>query len=100
MADTAQRGKTEELSEQIEELRRELSTLSDMMSDIIGSRSKGNAEGQIDDLVRKGKQAMRSAARKGKAAISGVETTISDNPWASVAVAFGLGIVLGRLLRR
>ncbi|MGD9536860.1 MAG: YqjD family protein [Alphaproteobacteria bacterium] len=99
MADTAQRGKTEELSEQIEELRRELSTLSDMMSDIIDT-AKGDAEGQVDDLVRKGKRAMRSAARKGKAAISGVETTISDNPWASVAVAFGLGIVLGRLLRR
>lgn len=99
MADTAQRGKTEELSEQIEELRRDLSTLSDMMSDVIG-KSKGNVGGQADDLARKGKQAMRSAMRKGKAAISGMETTIADNPWASVAVAFGVGIVLGRLLRR
>jgi ElaB/YqjD/DUF883 family membrane-anchored ribosome-binding protein len=90
---------TEELSEQIERLRRDLSSLSDLMEDLI-DRPKGNAGDDADDLVHRGKRAMRSAMRRSKEAISGVEGTIADNPWASVAVAFGLGIVLGRLLRR
>ena len=99
MADTAQSTKMEELSEQVEELKRELSALSGTIGDMADT-GKGAVGEQAERFARKGKKAMRAAMRKGKAAVNGMETTIADNPLASVAVAFGVGIVVGRLLRR
>jgi ElaB/YqjD/DUF883 family membrane-anchored ribosome-binding protein len=103
MADTAQRSKDEALSERFEELQREVSALTETIGRIAGNDRGANGHdlgNKAERLARKGRKAMRLAMTKSKAAISGVESTVSANPLASVAVAFGVGVLLGRLIRR
>ena len=103
MADTAQRVKGEDLSERFEELQREVGALSETIGRLAGNGRSANDHvvgAKAERLARGGKKAMRFAMARGKAALSGVESTVSANPLASVAVAFGLGVLLGRLIRR
>ena len=103
MADTAQRIKGEDLSERFEELQREVAALTETIGRLAGNDRGANGHGlgaRADRFAGKSRKAMRLAMKKGKAAISGVESTVSTNPLASVAVAFGLGVLLGRLIRR
>ncbi len=103
MADTAQRNKDDAFSERFEELQREVSALTETIGRLAGGDGGASGHGlgnRAERLARKGKKAMRLAMTKGKAAVSGVESTVSANPLASVAVAFGLGVLLGRLIRR
>lgn len=100
MIEATHRRQNEDFSEQLEALRRQVSSLSDAMGTATG-RSKANGlDEKAERIASKGKKAMRMALEKGKAAVSGVETSVSANPLASIAVAFGLGILLGRMIRR
>lgn len=102
MAEATQRDKSENFSERLEELRRDVSSLAETISEMTGT-AKANGHGvgaKAERLAGRSRKAVHMAMAKGKAAISGVESTVSANPLASVAVAFGLGVLLGRLIRR
>ena len=51
-----------------------------------------------------GKDALKGAAaateREAKAAVAAVETQISERPFSSILVAFGLGLLIGKLFDR
>jgi ElaB/YqjD/DUF883 family membrane-anchored ribosome-binding protein len=87
-----------DVSEQIEALRKQLSSLSKTVEDLLSDGA--DIGGKTKGLVRKGSKAMHEAVEQGKAAISGIESTVSANPLVSVAVAFGIGFMVGRLIRR
>jgi len=87
-----------DVSEQIEALRKQLSSLSKTVEDLLSDGA--DIGGKTKGLVRKGSKAMHEAVEQGKAAISGIESTVSANPLVSVAVAFGIGLMVGRLIRR
>ena len=97
MADPASRTQ-DDVSEQIEALRKQLSSLSKTVEDLLSDGA--DIGGKTKGLVRKGSKAMHEAVEQGKAAISGIESTVSANPLVSVAVAFGIGLMVGRLIRR
>jgi len=81
-----------------ESLQKELSRISELVDDLMSGRTPAGERAQR--LLRKGKKVVGKAVSKGKAAVSSVESTVSDHPLASVAVAFGVGVLLGRLIRR
>jgi ElaB/YqjD/DUF883 family membrane-anchored ribosome-binding protein len=45
-------------------------------------------------------EAERIAARHGEEAVAAAETRIRDNPWQSVGIAAGIGLVIGVLVAR
>lgn len=103
MVDTAQRVKDEDFSQRFADLQREVSELTETIGRLAGNGRDASSHGTGDKaerLARRGRKAMRLAMAKAKTAVAGVETTVSANPLASVAVAFGLGVLLGRLIRR
>ena len=103
MVDSTHRGTGEDFAERFEELQREVAALTKTIGRRAENGAGANGHGlgaKAERLAGKSRKAMRLAMKKGKAAISGVESTVSANPLASVAVAFGVGVLLGRLIRR
>lgn len=100
MIEATHRRQNEDFSEQLEALRRQVLSLSEAMGTATGRGKANGLDEKAERIASKGKKAMRMALAKGKAAVSGVETSVSANPLASIAVAFGLGILLGRMIRR
>lgn len=45
-------------------------------------------------------EAERAAVRHGEEAVAATEARIRDNPWQSVGIAAGIGLVIGVLLAR
>jgi ElaB/YqjD/DUF883 family membrane-anchored ribosome-binding protein len=60
--------------------------------------------GQIQDGIRRGKftlaELQESMADKTKAAARTTDEYVHENPWTSVAVSAGLGLIIGWLLAR
>jgi len=83
---------TDALKKDMEQLKRDLSTLSDSVKQSASQRAQAgvdSARGTYDDLKR---QADRQAQDLG--------SEIEARPFASIFVAFGVGLVLGKLVGR
>jgi ElaB/YqjD/DUF883 family membrane-anchored ribosome-binding protein len=104
---TANRRLEEELSglkATVETLREDLaarfSSLGDAAADQIMTRGRaavGRAAEQASDLWD---DAAREASRRGRKGAAALEQRIEESPFLSVLIAFGLGIVIGRLISR
>lgn len=83
----------------IEALREEVSKLRTDITDIAETLRKLS-----HDAVADGRDRLRDAAKqqtdKARESLSGVESEIEQRPLTSVAAAFGIGFVLGKLLDR
>lgn len=83
----------------LEELRKEYASLKSdfaQMSETISNlASDGVAEGR-----RQVRTAARESRERGREAVSAVEHEIEERPMTSLAVALGVGFVLGKLLSR
>ena len=87
---------TEDLAHQIDELRAEISAITDMLG--------GKDATSPDDAARAGKQAAEQAATLFSACAdrisAGAETAVQRQPGMALGIAAGLGCLCGLLLMR
>lgn len=91
MAATSEKD-VEKLKTEFAELKSDVSKLTETVRDISGD---GLEQGR--DRIRRRAQRSREQARE---AVDTVESEIGERPLTSVAAAFGVGFVLGKLLDR
>ncbi len=82
----------EQLKADLEQLKRDMAALTDTLKGMAAERGHQGADAL--------KGAAAATEEQAKAAIQSVENHISERPFASVLVAFGAGLLLGRLLGR
>ena len=87
---TATEKDIENLKSQIEDLRSDLSGIADAIKKLSGDAA--------DDGVERIRRATRQTREKARDTLGSLEDEIEDRPLISVAAAFGLGFVLGKLL--
>lgn len=80
----------EDLKSQIADLRDDLSGVADALKKL-----SGNAAGESAERVRRAAERTRD---KAKDTLGSLEHEIEDRPFTSVATAFGIGFLLGKLL--
>lgn len=85
-----------ELRASIETLTRDVTSMSQSMSDGLKERASRTA-----DSVRNGaRNAANEIGVKGRQSAEAVENTVRDKPLQSLVVAFGAGLLLAQLLRK
>ncbi len=92
-----------ELAAQIQEIRDDISKLSDIVTRLATQKldeTSGIARDTLDDLARRGQEAADQLRSQAKAHMSSVEHTIEDKPFASVLVALAIGFFVGSVMRR
>jgi ElaB/YqjD/DUF883 family membrane-anchored ribosome-binding protein len=62
--------------------------------------AKATLEGEANQMRTEFRSALDEARQRGKASAIMLEQQIEKNPYASIVGAFGLGLLLGRLLDR
>ncbi|MDA0661907.1 MAG: hypothetical protein O3B08_03610 [Proteobacteria bacterium] len=86
----------EELRAAIETLTKDVSTISQSMTDGLKDKAARAA-----DNVREGaRNAANEIGAKGRQSAEAVEQTVRDKPLQSLVVAFGAGLLLAQLLRK
>lgn len=88
---------TEKTSDELEQVKAELSKLKADLSDITGSL-KDLTERKASEGRERVKHAANSAWEPASKAIDGAESEISHHPLSSVALSFGVGMMLGKLM--
>lgn len=103
MAEAGFEKDVEQLKKDIAQLRADLSTIGEgvrkMSTDAVGAtqaKVKSIAQDALDEFHNK----LNEAKSQGKKAMHDLEREIKDNPLISLAVAFGIGFVLSKLLDR
>lgn len=86
------------LSKSAEDLRTDLEQLRDDMSAMMKTVSRMANNGQREG-VDKLKQASAVAADQARQGVEVAEQSIAQNPFTSVLVAFGAGLLIGKLIK-
>jgi ElaB/YqjD/DUF883 family membrane-anchored ribosome-binding protein len=87
----------------LETLRKEISSFGDAATDEIKTRGRHAraAVGRATDRASEvWEDATSEASRRGREGIASLEHQIDERPFISVLVAFGIGVVVGRLIDR
>ena len=82
----------DDLRADIDKLKSDVSTLMETLGKIAG---EGRQEG-----ARRVREARERVAAQAEQSLQAVETQIAERPFISVLAAFGVGLVIGRLLDR
>jgi ElaB/YqjD/DUF883 family membrane-anchored ribosome-binding protein len=107
---TAERNLEEELDTLkagLETLRKEISglagTLGDAATDEIrtrGRQARGAVERATDRAGEVWDDATSEASRRGREGVAALERQIDERPFLTVLLAFGIGLVIARLIKR
>lgn len=79
-----------------QDLFREATTTTGVKADEL--RSKGL--GLLDTAIEKAQDAQANAFESGKEFVGTADEYVRDNPWQSIAISAGVGLVLGLLIAR
>lgn len=93
---------TRRLQDEIAELKRELARVSGLVGDIATNRyeaAKGRAAGYAEEAVRRGEALREEAYARAGALEAEAERTIRERPLTAVAVAAGIGYLIGLISR-
>lgn len=91
---------------ELEDLRNDLNTLKAQLKDLsadggdVLASARSKLEAEADKLMEGLRSAGSTAADKGERLLHKTEDKIGENPWGSVVVTLGVGVVIGMLLRR
>lgn len=85
-----------QLRKDLEAIRGDIGALSDSLRSATGAAANSARKQVAEGAARVGETVRESA----HAAQAATERSIADHPMASVAMAFGIGMVIGRLLDR
>ena len=88
-------------------LRDDVTRLATQISDIFAakgnvawSRAKANVEGVVSDVGAKGQEAIDAAHEVGDKVIDAIDESLQKQPYTTLAVALGIGFLLGAMWRR
>ncbi|WP_181706232.1 glycine zipper domain-containing protein [Chthonobacter rhizosphaerae] len=93
---------TRRLQDELAELRRELTRVSSLVGDIATNRyeaAKERAAGYAEEAVRQGAVLRDEAYARAGALEAEAERTIRERPLAAVAIAAGVGYIIGLISR-
>lgn len=101
MADVKSKS-TEDLAEDIERLRGDISKLSETVRSLIGRETdqlKSTLADRADQLSARGRELREQALRDASAYERQAEETIARNPFTSIMIAAGVGFLFGIMSR-
>jgi ElaB/YqjD/DUF883 family membrane-anchored ribosome-binding protein len=87
----------------LDTLRKEISAFGDAATDEVktrGRRARAAVGRATDRASEVWEDATSEASRRGREGIASLEHQIDERPFISVLVAFGIGVVVGRLIDR
>ncbi|CAA6814946.1 MAG: Unknown protein [uncultured Thiotrichaceae bacterium] len=91
----------EDLREEFETLRKEVSEMMALLKDKGGSYAEemgGKMEEKLDTYQEKAREGTEAAYEKGSEGIEAIGNRVRKNPVASLCVAFGVGYVISKLM--
>lgn len=103
MAETIKNPDSDEVKKDIEELRKDLATLGKDVRKLAkesADDASRRAASTVDGLQARAEEAWSSVAEQGRDAAKEVEGTIKKHPLESLLVAFGVGVLLGNIIRK
>lgn len=95
-----------EIQADIDRLKNDLSKLKEDFGDVfatamdLGRDTAGSAKDKLAAGVAELKKAAGKAKEKGGVAVEAVEHKIQEHPFTSVLIAFGVGVLVAKLLDR
>ena len=89
----------ENASSDVEELRADLDNLRNDMRKLLDHLGD-SSESRVEHLKERISSASHQAGERMSAAKTAADAKIADNPMADIAIAFGIGLVAGKLLDR
>src|ERR1700726_1919573 len=91
----------------LESLRNDVRRLTDQISDLVTSkgtaalnRARSNIEGVVSDATAKGQEAVNVARDVSDTAIEAIDDSLKKRPYTTLAIAFGIGFLIGATRRR
>jgi ElaB/YqjD/DUF883 family membrane-anchored ribosome-binding protein len=91
----------------LEALRSDFKQLAEQVSEIFAlkgtaalNRARSNIEGVVSDAAAKGQDAINVAREVSDTAIEAIEDSLKKRPYTTLAIAFGIGFLLGATRRR
>jgi ElaB/YqjD/DUF883 family membrane-anchored ribosome-binding protein len=91
----------------LQALRDDVTRLATQIADIFAakgnvawSRAKTNVEGVVSDVGAKGQEAVDAAQEVGEKVIDAIDESLQTRPYTTLAVALGIGFLLGAMWRR
>lgn len=103
MADRDLSREMETLRDDMGKLRADISAVAETLKDLGKSRvddAKASLSGLVDSLKEELLRGWEGARERGKKSVETVEHQIEQRPFISVLAAFGVGVLLGKLLDR
>jgi ElaB/YqjD/DUF883 family membrane-anchored ribosome-binding protein len=101
-AETAQ-----DIQQDLRALQQDVMQLTQQISDIVASkgsevwqRARANVDGMIGDAGVKGKEAADAVREVGDTLANAIDESIERRPYTTLALALGLGFILGSAWRR
>lgn len=94
---------TDDLRKDVAAVRRDLDALASKLGQIAASETAGlvaELRGQVDRLIARGESAVNTAGEKAGDAAARLETAVERNPITAIAIAIGVGYVLGCISHR
>lgn len=94
-----------EFAADMERIRADLSKLREDFSGLfhvaldLGRSQAGTAKERLEAGIRELKKAATSVKQTGNAAVEGVQHRVASKPLTSLVLAFGVGLVLGAMIR-
>jgi ElaB/YqjD/DUF883 family membrane-anchored ribosome-binding protein len=88
------------LGDDVALLKRDLSRLMEHMKNGTFDAAAGSARDAVERLSTEADQLYRSLAKQGNRSIKSISRQVEEQPLASLLVAFGIGLIGGRLLGR
>ncbi len=86
------------LREEIDRLREDVTVLRDNLTNLTKDAARAAKAGMFEAKSHLS-DAAHTAADKGKQAAHAIEQKVEDNPLVSIGIAFGVGLLVGALLR-
>lgn len=100
-------GQSKDIQGDLAALRDDVSQLASQVTDIVSTRggaawrsAKANVEGVVSDVQDKGMEAVGAAREVSDSMISVIDESIEKRPYTTLAVAAGIGFLVGAAWRR
>ncbi len=91
----------------LESLRGDIRRITDQISDIVAAkgsaawdRARSNIEGAVSDATGKGQEAVDAVREVGDNMIDAIDKSLQKRPYTTLALAVGIGFLLGAMRRR
>lgn len=100
MAETTKTPELNDVKKDIDDLRTDLAALGKNVKQLLKEEGGRRAASAVGQLQERAEAALASVSEHGRDAVRTAETSVKTRPVESLLVAFGVGILLGNIIRR